>query len=322
MAAAAAWAILAGATTARAQEAERPPDVSGLMAAAAAALEAEDYRAALEAFAAAHELSGEPVLLFNIAMCHRAVPDWPRAVDAFRRYLEAGAASEPADRLAEAERLIREMEASLASLVADVTEPGAVVLVDGVEIGTSPLDRAVRVPAGSHVVEARKDGFVDARVQLTVGAGESRLVTLALMPSAPPPAPPDVAGPVPPPAAPADVVAAALPERQPAAGEDAAGPDLPVWFWVSAGVAGASAIAAAATGGAMLVEREDYLDGGRRDADLYDTAVALRTATDVLAGVALAAAVAALIGWLTAPEEDDPSATETSAAVRGALVSW
>jgi hypothetical protein len=87
-------------------------------------------------------------------------------------------------------------------------------------------------------------------------------------------------------------------------------------------VAGASAIAAAATGGAMLVEREDYLDGGRRDADLYDTAVALRTATDVLAGVALAAAVAALIGWLTAPEEDDPSATETSAAVRGALVSW
>jgi hypothetical protein len=50
-------------------------------------------------------------------------------------------------------------EESKASLLIPVSEEGAIVLIDGEEVGTTPLPPIKGLTVGSHVVEVEKEGF-------------------------------------------------------------------------------------------------------------------------------------------------------------------
>ncbi len=62
----------------------------------------------------------------------------------------------------------------------EVNVEGALVLIDGKEIGRSPLASEVYVSAGSHQIEARKDGFKLVTRSVTVQAGQSESAELTL----------------------------------------------------------------------------------------------------------------------------------------------
>lgn len=61
-----------------------------------------------------------------------------------------------------------------------VNVDGALVLIDGKEIGRSPLASEVYVSAGSHQIEAKKDGFKLVTRSVSVEAGNSEPVALEL----------------------------------------------------------------------------------------------------------------------------------------------
>jgi hypothetical protein len=95
-----------------------------------------------------------------------------------------------------AEKRLAELRELLGSLTIRVTVPGAVVSVDGVRVGQSPVEVEVFVDPGSHVVEAKLDGYDDARAEVQAAKGAKQEVSLALARSAPPAVP--VAGATPP----------------------------------------------------------------------------------------------------------------------------
>jgi len=101
----------------------------------------------------------------------------------------------------------------------------------------------------------------------------------------------------------------------------------PVWFWTTAGLAVAVGVGAGITGGLALLTHDDFTGGGRTDAGLHDTGETLQLATNVLAGVAGAAAVAALVlVFFTDFGAEQPEQNDDGAAVAvwpgGLVVVW
>ncbi|HEX3482483.1 MAG TPA: tetratricopeptide repeat protein [Kofleriaceae bacterium] len=138
------------------------------------------YAEALDEFERAYEISPHPLVLFNIAECHRALLHYAEAVVAYRQFLVDGNGRISAARLATAQT---ELDALL-TLVARVTvtiaptSEEAALILDGRE-----LDRPVMpliLPPGEHRLIARAAGRRDAARTLQLSAGDSLSVQLEL----------------------------------------------------------------------------------------------------------------------------------------------
>ena len=138
------------------------------------------YAEALDEFERAYEISPHPLVLFNIAECHRALLHYAEAVASYRQFLVDGNGRISAARLATAQH---ELDALL-TLVARVTvttapaNEEAVLILDGRE-----LDRPVMpliLPPGEHRLIARAAGRRDAARTLKLSAGDSLSVQLEL----------------------------------------------------------------------------------------------------------------------------------------------
>jgi hypothetical protein len=138
------------------------------------------YDDALAEFERAYEIAPHPLVLYNIAECHRELLHYSEAVMAYRQFLVDGKDRVPAARLATAQA---ELDALL-TLIARVTvtiapaSPGAVLILDGTQ-----LDRPVMpliLPPGEHRLIARAEGRRDAARTLALSAGDSLAVKLEL----------------------------------------------------------------------------------------------------------------------------------------------
>src|SRR5690606_6942112 len=76
-----------------------------------------------------------------------------------KRYLAETVNLSAEDR-AKSEALLNTINAFIANLSVDVVQPGATVLLDGVEVGTTPLPGPLRVDIGDRSVAVRKPGFI------------------------------------------------------------------------------------------------------------------------------------------------------------------
>ena len=63
-----------------------------------------------------------------------------------------------------------------------VNKPGAEVFLDGVSVGSAPIQGDVYLDPGTHNVEARLDGLMPAQVTFTAAKGKSQGVELTLVP--------------------------------------------------------------------------------------------------------------------------------------------
>jgi hypothetical protein len=127
---------------------------------------------ALAAFEASWRLNPRPFVLYNAAMCRQELFDYPGAIAGFEEYLEVGANEEPAERLADARERIAELEQRVGRVALAIEPPGARVLVDGREVGTTPLAEPLRVGPGTHAIEVRLDGYAELRREVSVAQGE------------------------------------------------------------------------------------------------------------------------------------------------------
>lgn len=139
-----------------------------------------DFTNALIKFQRAYELSDDPRLLWNVAVCEKNLRRYARTLVALKKYQEkSGSLLRDADRQ-EALDLEQAVKGFVSRLDLKVNEAGAAVVIDGEAIGTTPLDAPLTVDIGVRTIRVTKRGFKDyERVQRVVGAADVALaVTL------------------------------------------------------------------------------------------------------------------------------------------------
>ena len=139
-------------------------------------------REARDAFLAAYARSNEPRVLFNVAVCDKQLGHHAQAIATFKKSLAAADRPLPREYIERTAEALATLRRYVASVTVDTSVEGAVVRVDGEVLRENPTD----VDPGSHVIAASKDGFETATTTVTVKAGDTPRVSLALTPSSSP----------------------------------------------------------------------------------------------------------------------------------------
>jgi hypothetical protein len=140
-----------------------------------------DHAAALAEFRRALELSGQTFILFNMA-CEYADLNHPvEAVKTFDK-LFAGPGNTPPDKIEEARRMRGELAARIGQLKVTTSVPAAIE-VDNLAAEQATKDAPIEVGNGMHVVAAVAAGYAPLRQQIDIAGGETREITLVLLPT-------------------------------------------------------------------------------------------------------------------------------------------
>jgi len=236
-----------------------------------AQLQLGDYLKALARFREAYAIYPSPKILFNVAQTLVELGRKVEAMEAYQRFLRRAPRDTARRLLHLARQRVQKLKAELGTLYVDVNEPGASVLIDGREVGLSPMDVPVRLVPGAHLVVVQKKGYLTATAKVTVAAGQRRTHRVVLKePSR-------------------KVVVKRVVYRE--VHKPRKGWPL---FWAGVGVTTALSVAMAVTGGLTLYEQRVLDDPSRsvaRRKSAVDRGRALQWATDGLLIAAGATAV-------------------------------
>ncbi|WP_437681151.1 PEGA domain-containing protein [Sorangium sp. So ce131] len=141
-----------------------------------------DYLNAIIKFERAYELSGDARLLWNIALCQKNLKRYARLLATIEKLLrDAGPQLAEQDRK-DAATLIEATKAYVSRLDLQASEAGATVLVDGEEVGQTPLREPVLLDIGIRKIRVTKKGFKDVEVTQQVPGGSVVTITAKLEP--------------------------------------------------------------------------------------------------------------------------------------------
>jgi hypothetical protein len=139
-----------------------------------------DFNGALAEFKHAYELSKDPRLLFNMAICQKELHHYARMRAMLEQYLRDGAQLTTAESQSAAQDALAAIKPLVASIHVTVSEEGAEVSVDGEVAGTSPLKTSVAVDLGKHTVTVKKNGFDAFEQSLDMPGGTEATVAVTL----------------------------------------------------------------------------------------------------------------------------------------------
>jgi len=148
---------------------------------------AEDrYPAALAEFLLSHRARPRTSVLYNIAMCQKAVGDYPASIATFERFLAENGHKGDAAQRAEIEALVREMRSDLGRIRIAGAPEGTRVLVDGADVSLSGGRGGIDVaPGNRRVLIEYGDGETDERVVVVARNAEVAIDLAPLKPPAP-----------------------------------------------------------------------------------------------------------------------------------------
>jgi len=147
--------------------------------------EDRDYTGAMVKFKSAHDQSGDPRLLWNIAACEKNLRHYVRVLTIVERYRRETAGRLTEDRRKEVEALLDTVRSLVSTVHLAVDEAGASVFVDDELAGTTPLGEALRVDLGRRRLRVSKHGFKDQLITQDFAGGSE--VTFDLTMQAAPP---------------------------------------------------------------------------------------------------------------------------------------
>ncbi len=128
----------------------------------------------------AYELAPAFKIQYNIAQVAISVRDYARAIRSLRLYLEGGGRKVPYGRRLSVKKELKQLEGRVGFVVLTVDEEDAVIKVDDVEVGISPLAEPLMLNTGRRVITAQKDGARARKVVVLAGKDEVS-VTLELV---------------------------------------------------------------------------------------------------------------------------------------------
>ncbi len=169
----------AGQSSGDAREAARLHFARGLELAGQA-----DYEGALQEFTEAYQVSPNFAVLYNIGQAEFALGRPAEAVQSLSKYLRDGQEQVPPDRRQAVQAQIALLESLFAELTITTDQPGALIGVDGTEVGRTPLYQPVRLAAGTHKVSAAMEGMAAINRTVTLAPGDYQVLSLE-MPTAP-----------------------------------------------------------------------------------------------------------------------------------------
>lgn len=141
----------------------------------------DKFAEALAEFERAYEIAPHPLVLYNIAGCHRELSNYAESVKYSQRFLEEGKGIVSKSRLATAQTELEAVLARIARVTVTVEgAEGSELLVDGVSIGTFPLDMPLILPPGEHRLLVRAEGYRDAERTMRLASGDELDVALTL----------------------------------------------------------------------------------------------------------------------------------------------
>ncbi|HEX2876810.1 MAG TPA: PEGA domain-containing protein [Polyangiaceae bacterium] len=140
-----------------------------------------DLDRAIAEFEIAHRTSPHPDVLFNLAQAYSAVGRSVDATRALEQYLASGT-GQNSKRRKQAESLLRFNQGRIGTLVLEVRPPGAVIAVDGAEIGPAPLAAQPVLLAGTHAVTITLEGYQPAIRSVLIPGGGTTPVSIELEP--------------------------------------------------------------------------------------------------------------------------------------------
>ncbi len=132
---------------------------------------AGDFAGALVKFRVGYDLSKNTRLLWNMAVCEKNLRHYANVLRLTEQYLREGGTQLSEEDRRQGTDLLRALQPLVSSVKITVNEPGATILIDDQEIGTSPLPAPVLVDLGARRVRITKTGFDDAQVTANISGG-------------------------------------------------------------------------------------------------------------------------------------------------------
>jgi hypothetical protein len=140
-----------------------------------------DFQGAEAKYTQAYDLSKDPRLVFDMAVCEKELHHYARTGVLLRRYeQEAGASLSDEDRKRTDDALAA-LPRYVGTVTVSVDAAGAAVAVDGEAAGTTPLALPLSLDPGKHVVIVRKDGYETVERPISVSAGVASTLTVGLL---------------------------------------------------------------------------------------------------------------------------------------------
>jgi hypothetical protein len=140
-----------------------------------------DFAGAVTKYRQAYDLSKDPRLLFNMAVCERDLRAYARMQGLLLRYeLEAGADLSEEEK-AEVDAALAAIHSLIATVNLTASEVGASVTIDGEKAGTTPLAAPLVVDLGKHTVAVKKPGFEAVEHTIEVAGGNEATVAITLV---------------------------------------------------------------------------------------------------------------------------------------------
>jgi len=143
-------------------------------------LDGRRYQEAALALERSRALREVPVVLYNLALAHRGLGQYRRAVGLFDRYLESPGAGVAPERIAAVRAEREELERALVHATITVTPASATLRVDGGDPRPSP--ETLELDPGPHVLEWSAPAHRPHREPITATPGQRRPFTVALEP--------------------------------------------------------------------------------------------------------------------------------------------
>lgn len=138
-----------------------------------------DNAGALAEFKQVYSTLPNPVVLYNIGLVYAAMGRPVEAVDALKQVASDKSLS-PAQQQ-RAQSTLTDQESRIGRLSITSVPPGARIIIDNVDVATTPLSAPLRVAAGTHVVGAVAAGYALARKEVVVAGNAEAQVHFELL---------------------------------------------------------------------------------------------------------------------------------------------
>ncbi len=135
-----------------------------------------DFAGAGVKFKRAHQLSGEPRLLWNMAVCEKELRHYARAAGLVDRYLAQGGARVSAANRRKALETRDALRGFFSAITVSGLPAGAVIFLDSAEIARTPLSGPILVDLGEHRLRVEHASHEPEERRLDVpGSSDMRL---------------------------------------------------------------------------------------------------------------------------------------------------
>jgi len=146
--------------------------------------DAQNWAAAKAEYEHAYEVSHNPRVLFNVAVCEKNLGHYIKASAAFRKELAEAAHKVPAREVTEIRSVLGTLEPLISTLVVTSNEPGATLTIDKEQQpGLTPFTAPIAIDVGVHTLRLTKTGFNDAVLEnLSVVSGTPAQANFTMQP--------------------------------------------------------------------------------------------------------------------------------------------